>query len=97
MKSILAISAEPGSLDNLIPALAEASYKLMPAYSDGDAFEMVMDATVALDAIVFLDSVPKQTRSTFKQLLSVEGLDFPMLSHQGSYDSLIETIKAAEI
>ncbi len=94
MKSILVVSAEPDSLADQVAVFEAANYKLLPAYSDGDAFEMLLDASVALDAIVFCGSVPKQTRSTLKQLLSLEGLEFPVANHIGPNDKLLETLSS---
>ena len=97
MKCILAVTANEGVLDALLPAASAAGFQLLPAYTDGAAVEALLDASVALDAIVFCESVAKQTRSTIKQLLYLEDLDFTVINHQGAEANLLATLTNAAL
>lgn len=95
MKSILVFGAETAAESDVASTLQAQALTVHLPESDGAAFEMLMDASVELNAVVVLENVPRQTKATLKQLMELEQLDFPIVPHSGSLEKLPQSLASA--
>ena len=93
MKTILVIASDEESVEGL----TAEGVNLLATNNHGEAFGALLDANQPLDAIVVCASVPKATRSTLKQLLELEALDWPVLEHSGPASTVAATIASSNL